>query len=114
MVRNGFYRVFFGGTAYTSTSIFVLKDGQLLGFSFQGSEYTGTYAPDPVRKLIRFEIAASMPPGVMLVTGQKVGAETAKIKMDGEAPIPDPTSRFSFDLAGKSVDVAMHYMRPLL
>ncbi len=114
MLKDGFYRVFFGGNSYTSTSIFVMKAGELVGYSFQGSEYSGCYTVDPVRNLVHFDITAIVPPGVTLVTGHVIGSEVTTVKITGEAPVPNPTTRFNFDLGGKSVDVAVHYIRPLL
>ena len=113
MVRNGFYRVLFGGTAYSAVNIFMLKDGAAVGFSVDGDECSGTYDFDPVRKLVRFDVIATIRPNVTLVTGQIMGTAPMKVRLEGDAPVPDPTSRFTFDLGGRSVDVAMTFLRPL-
>ena len=114
MLKDGIYRVFFGGSDYTSMSIFLMKGGEVLGYSFQGSEYAGTYHLDTARNLVKFKIKALMSPGIKLVTGQVIGAEPTAVLLEGEAPIPNPTSRFSFEIGGRPVDVAVQYIRPLL
>ncbi len=113
MVQNGFYRVLFSGTAYSAVNIFMLKDGAAVGFNFDGDECSGTYDFDPVRKLVRFTVTARVRPNITLVTGQIIGAAPVSVKLEGDAPVPNPTSRFSFDLGGRTVDVAMEFLRPL-
>ena len=113
MVRNGFYRVLFGGKAYSAVNIFMLKDGHAVGFNMDGDECSGSYDYDPVRKLVRFEVVAEVQPNITLVTGQNIGATPMKVRLVGDAPIPEPSSRFSFDLGGRTVDVAMTFLRDL-
>ena len=60
-----FTAYFLCGTDYTTTSIFALNDGELFGFTSRAAEYTGTYKIDPIRNLVRFEVTATLDPGVL-------------------------------------------------
>lgn len=113
MVKEGIYRVIFGGVAYETQSIFVLREGRVAGVSFQGTEHEGTYEFDPHRNLVSFDMMATFPGEITLVTGYKIPKSGATVRVTGEAPLADPTSRFSLVVADKAVDVAMTYIRPL-
>ncbi|HRK17798.1 MAG TPA: hypothetical protein PK970_02480 [Hyphomicrobiaceae bacterium] len=113
MVKEGLYSVVFGGAAYETASVFVLREGRIGGLSFQGSEYEGTYRYNADRDLVEFDMTAHFVPNVLLVTGLQIPETGARLHVAGEAPVATPTSRFSIVIADKPVDVAMTYVRPL-
>ena len=113
MIKEGIYSAVFGGTASIAKGIFVLKEGRMVGLNFDGARHQGTYQYDPVRKSVTFDLITAMMPKTTLVTGDEVPEQGYKLRTRGEAPLPDPLSRFSLDVLGKAVDVALTFESPL-
>lgn len=68
---------------------------------------------DAVRKLMRFEAAASMPPFFTAVTGLKTDAKPRTVTFKGEATPTPSGARFSIDFAGRAIDVDARYDGPV-
>jgi hypothetical protein len=110
---DGFYRMLSGGSSYQSRTVVVLHAGQFFGVGQMGALYRGSYAFDPVRKLTTFVGSAQFPPDVPLVTGGRVGPEGLKLPIKAEAKPHAAVTRLSFEIAGRAIDAALWFVRPL-
>jgi hypothetical protein len=111
---DGLYLTQSGGSAYLVRTVFVLSRGYYFGLGPLGGEYEGTYVFDPSRKLTKFAGHVTIPPNTPLVTGGTSGPSSLRTAIASEAKYAaGAATRFSFSFGGKSVDVALRFVRPL-
>jgi hypothetical protein len=111
--RDGFYHATFGGSGGIVRAVFVLESGKLYGQGERGASYEGCYDLDAVRNVFAFTGTVTIPPSVITASGVGTGQQGVTLPFKGESALPDPVARYSLDLAGKAVDVAMRYVSPL-
>ena len=110
---EGIYRLVYAGVGYASGGVFVFRNGAFNGVGQLGALYHGTYRFDATRNLYQFEGLAQHPPNLPTTTGYISGDQGATFKIKGELSAPNPSTRFSLDLGGRPVDVAMHFVCPI-
>jgi hypothetical protein len=113
MLADGFYTATYAARDRVAHAMLVFRAGTIVGIDEHGGQYDGTYAFDATRNLTVCDVVLTVADGVRLITGRSFDHSGAKVRLVGEMPTPQPVARFSLDLAGRAVDVALRCIRPL-
>lgn len=79
------------------------------GETDSGTHLDGLCGVDPARTVIRYEIAADLPPHMTTGTGFLSSDDARRIVIRGEALLSVDGARFAIDFAGRAVVVVARY-----
>jgi hypothetical protein len=113
MIRDGFYDVKYATMRGAGFARLRFECGTVSGETDRGTLLDGVCRYDSSRKTIQFEIAATVPPNNVSITGLTTGDTSRRVMFKGEAPAGDLNPRFSIDFAGRAVDITARYSGPL-
>ena len=83
------------------------------GRTRRGTTVSGAYRFDEVRKTYQYELNAYVPPFFEAITGIVTGAAGRTVVCRGEATPFNGGARFSFDFAGRAIDVQLRRIGPV-
>ena len=112
-MRDGIYQLTYAGVSFSALGVFVIRNGKFSGVGQAGALYHGTCMLDPARNLYQMAGTATLKANTSTVTGFLTGDQDATFPIKAELSSPDPSTRFSIDFAGRSVDVAATYVCPI-
>ncbi len=112
-MKDGRYEAEFGTALGIGTAQLTLRDGFFRGSTARGIPLEGWCRLDPVRNLLGYELAVSVPPHTNTLSGLSTGDDGRRVLVRGERTTGEAGNRFSFGFAGRAVDVAIRYVGPL-
>jgi hypothetical protein len=113
MIRDGYYSVTYATLLGEGAANVRIERGVVSGETDRGTALGGTIQFDPSRRMLQFEISATVPAQKVSITGLSTGDRSRRVMFKGETPAKGDNTRFSIDFAGRAVDIVARYTGPL-
>ncbi|MBK8221794.1 MAG: hypothetical protein IPK73_12285 [Candidatus Obscuribacter sp.] len=92
-MREGFFSIYYTGCAGTGLGLFALTKGSIVGVDAAGGIYDGDYESDDDKSPLYGVMRLTVPPGVVLVTGNLPENQPFTMNIPLELPADFATSQ---------------------